>query len=58
MIRFIIVLGLSLFPYWVQALVNPTFWASIPFGNEYIGAIKIAAALATFIFLMKVTSKS
>ncbi len=55
--KFLIILGVSIaLPIWISVITSPNFWATIPFGNEYAGVIKIGLGVATFIVLSVVTS--
>ncbi len=48
--------ALAVFVYWCTVvLVSPSFWATIPVGNRYVGALKIAAAIATFVIVRAFT---
>lgn len=52
------ILGVSIaVPILANAVVSPTYWATIPVGNKYIGVIKIGLGVATFVFLHAITAK-
>jgi hypothetical protein len=50
---FFFVISVTL-PIWIDLIVSPTFWASIPYGNKYTGMIKIILAILTFIILFTI----
>jgi len=55
--RYFIILAISIaLPIWISAITSPTFWASIPIGNKYVGMVKVGLGVGTFIILSALTS--
>ena len=55
----ILAIAAALVVYWcLDALVMPTFWATVHVGSEYIDAVMVGAAVAVaFIVELKATNK-
>jgi len=48
----ILCIAVGLVVYWcLDALVTPTFWATVHVGGEYIEVVKVGAAVAVFFII-------